>query len=163
MRSIHPTAEIIEEVGSGLNFKRKKLLSVLERAMQGEKFSLVVAHRDRLARFGFQLIDFIIRHAGGEIVVLDDATASAEQELTTDLLAILHHFSCRMQGARSHQGCKSGHKEDSDLPDGAAKADVHALVRGFKESLQRHGGDVELDIEAGSLDECGEKDSCRTA
>lgn len=148
MRELYPEAEVVQEVGSGLNFKRKQLLALLERAMRGEQLTLVVAHRDRLARFGFQLVDFIIRQSGGQILVLDEATGSPEQELTQDLLSILHHFSCRMHGARSHKR----HKENKDLPDTGSEAAVPDLVWGFKESLQQHCRDAEQDGQTSTLD-----------
>lgn len=102
MREKFPEAEIVQDIGSGLNFKRKGLRSLLDRAMQGDKLSLVVAHRDRLARFGFELIEFIIKQAGGEILVLDRTEHSPERELTEDLMAILTVFSCRMHGLRRY-------------------------------------------------------------
>ena len=57
MRSLYPNAEIIRDIGGGLNWKRQGLLSILERIHRGDKLPLVVAHRDRLARFGFELIE----------------------------------------------------------------------------------------------------------
>ena len=57
MRSLYPNAEIIRDIGGGLNWKRQGLLSILERIHRGDKLTLVVAHRDRLARFGFELIE----------------------------------------------------------------------------------------------------------
>lgn len=103
MREKYHQAEIIKDIGSGLNFKRKGLLSILERAMLGDSIKLVVAHRDRLARFGFDLIRHIIERNGGELVVLDQTTYSPEEELTQDLLNILHVFSCRMHGLRNYK------------------------------------------------------------
>jgi putative resolvase len=103
MREKHPQAEIIKDIGSGLNFKRTGLLSLLERAMQGDSLQLVVAHRDRLARFGLDLIKYIIEKNGGELVVLDQTTYSPEEELSQDLLNILHVFSCRMHGLRNYK------------------------------------------------------------
>ena len=103
MREKHPQAEIIKDLGSGLNFKRKGRLSLLERAMQGDSLQLVVAHRDRLARFGLDLIKYIIEKNGGELVVLDQTTYSPEEELSQDLLNILHVFSCRMHGLRNYK------------------------------------------------------------
>jgi putative resolvase len=102
MREKFPSAQIIQDIGSGLNFKRKGLRSILERAMCGDKLTLVVAHRDRLARFGFELIEFVIQKTGGEILVLDRTEHSPERELTEDLLAILTVFSCRMHGLRRY-------------------------------------------------------------
>lgn len=59
MREKFPNAEIIKDIGSGLNFKRKGLRTILQRLLQGDKFTLIVAHRDRLCRFGFELIEFL--------------------------------------------------------------------------------------------------------
>lgn len=112
MRQNFPQAEIIQDVGSGLNFKRKGLQTILQRLMQGNKFTLIVAHRDRLARFGFQLFEYMFEQNGGEIMVLDKLEVSPQQELTEDLLAILHVFSCRMHGLRRYE---TQIKEDKDL------------------------------------------------
>lgn len=103
MQSREPSAEVVRDIGSGINFKRKGLKAILERAMQGERIKLVVAYRDRLARFGFDLIKQIIERAGGEIVVLDRSVFSPEQELTKDLVSILHVFSARLHGLRSYK------------------------------------------------------------
>jgi putative resolvase len=102
MQSLYPTAEIIKDIGSGINFKRKGLQSLLERLMRGNKFTLVVACRDRLARFGFELFQFMVEQNGGQIVVLDKTVYCPESELTQDLLSILHVFSCRMHGLRKY-------------------------------------------------------------
>jgi predicted site-specific integrase-resolvase len=103
MQTRYPEAEIIKDIGSGLNFKRKGLNAILERAMSGTNITLVVAHRDRLARFGYDLIRFIIERNGGKLVVLSEDTLSPEVELTKDLLNILHVFSCRMHGLRNYK------------------------------------------------------------
>lgn len=114
MRERYPNAEIIQDIGSGLNFKRKGLETILQRLMQGDKFTLIVAHRDRLCRFGFDLFKSMFDKNGGEIVVLDKSELSPQQELTEDLLAILHVFSCRMHGLRRYS---NQIKEDKDLSD----------------------------------------------
>lgn len=103
MSERYPNAEIIKDIGSGINFKRKGLKAILERAMSGDKLQVVVAHRDRLSRFGFDLIEWIITRSGGELVVLEQDTLSPEEELTRDLLSILHVFSCRMHGLRNYK------------------------------------------------------------
>ena len=64
----------------------------MERLNRGDKLRIVVAHRDRLARFGFELIRWMAEQNGGEIVVLGNTDYSPEQELTKDILAILHTF-----------------------------------------------------------------------
>lgn len=98
-----PGSEIIKDIGSGLNYKRKGLNSVLRRAMSGEAIKLVSAHKDRITRFGFELIALVIEENGGELVVLNQNNLSPEQELTADLLNILHVFSCRMHGLRNYK------------------------------------------------------------
>ncbi len=102
MQSLYPEAEIIRDIGSGINFKRKGLQSLLERLMRGDKFMLIVACRDRLARFGFELFEFMVEQNGGQIVVLDKTVHCPESELSSDLLSILHVFSCRMHGLRKY-------------------------------------------------------------
>ncbi|WP_202985576.1 IS607 family transposase [Thiospirillum jenense] len=103
LRNQYPQAEIIKDIGSGLNFKRKGLKTILERAMRGDCIQLVVAHRDRLSRFGYELIKQIIEFNGGELVVLDQSAYSPEHELIKDLLNILHVFSYRMHGLRNYK------------------------------------------------------------
>ena len=98
MRELYPDAEIVSDIAGGLNWRRKGLRAILERLHRGDKLEVVVAHRDRLARFGFELIQWLVEQNGGSIVVLNQPDASPESELTEDLLAILHTFSCRMHG-----------------------------------------------------------------
>jgi putative resolvase len=83
MRSIYPNAEVIRDIGSGINFKRKGLKALLDRLLEGDKLSLVVAHRDRLARFGFELIQYLVESNGGEVVVLDQTVHSPTEERQT--------------------------------------------------------------------------------
>jgi predicted site-specific integrase-resolvase len=103
LRNQYPNAEFVRDIGSGLNFKRRGLKTILERAMSGTHITLVVAHRDRLARFGIDLIRQVIEQNGGKLMVLDETLLSPEQELTNDLLNIVHVFSARMHGLRSYK------------------------------------------------------------
>ena len=121
IRERYPDAEIVADVAGGLNWKRRGLLSILERLHRGDKLELVVAHRDRLARFGFELIEWLVQQNGGSILVLNQSDGSPETELTEDLLAILHTFSCRMHGLRRYsaaiaqdQGLSEQQSEDPD-------------------------------------------------
>jgi predicted site-specific integrase-resolvase len=113
MRTRYPEHEIIRDIGSGLNFKRKGLKTLLESAIKGDVRQVVVAHKDRLSRFGNELIKWLIESHGGELLVLDEIKQSPEQELTRDLLTILHVFSCRLHGLRSYGNAI---KKDKDLP-----------------------------------------------
>ena len=79
----YPEAEIIRDFGSGINFKRKGLISILERVLRGDKLRVVVAHRDRLARFGGEVIQFLVEQNGGEVVVLDILLPTFESKQMT--------------------------------------------------------------------------------
>ena len=113
MRQQYPDAEIIKDIGSGLNFKRKGLQALLVRLMRGDKLTIIVACKDRLCRFGFELFEFMAEQNGGEVLVLDRVIYCPKTELTADLLAILHVFSCRMHGLRSYS---KKIKEDPSIP-----------------------------------------------
>ena len=103
MRERFPEYDIITDVASGLNFKRTGLRSLLERVLRREVKVVVVAHKDRLARFGFDLIQWLVESHGGTLVVLNDVSSSPADELTQDLLAVLTVFSCRMRGLRTYR------------------------------------------------------------
>jgi len=103
MQEKYPQATIMKDIGSGLNFKIKGLEAILARAMRGDKLKVVVAHQDRLARFGYELIRFIIESNGGQLVVLSENSLSPTEELTKDLLNIIHMFSYRMHGLRNYK------------------------------------------------------------
>lgn len=106
LASRYPNHVVVKDIASGINFKRKGLNSILELAMQRELGELVVAHKDRLARFGFELIESIIRKGGGTITIADgdkEETKSEAQELAEDLLAITHVFACKQMGRRRYR------------------------------------------------------------
>ncbi|MFH7024631.1 MAG: IS607 family transposase [Heteroscytonema crispum UTEX LB 1556] len=109
LRTKYPEAEIISEIGSGLNFRRKKFLSILERIISGDIQRLVVAHPDRLVRFGFELVKWLCEKFECELLVLNDRKLSPEAELIQDMLSIIHCFSSRLYGLRKY---KSKIKED---------------------------------------------------
>jgi predicted site-specific integrase-resolvase len=95
--------EWIKEVGGGMNFRRKRFLDLLDRIGRGEIARVLVAHKDRLVRFGFDLLDHLAREQGCEIVVVNQESLSPEQEMVEDLLAIVQTFSCRLYGMRKYK------------------------------------------------------------
>lgn len=107
---------IIQDVGSGINFKRKGLSSILDACVQRTIGDVVVAHRDRLSRFAFDLIELIIKKSGGTLTVLDnDGNKSSESELSEDLLSIIHIFNCRQMGKRSYKTRQIKDNQDKDI------------------------------------------------
>jgi excisionase family DNA binding protein len=103
LRSKYPNAEIISEVGSGLNFKRRKFLKILERIYSSDISTFVIAYPDRAVRFGFPLVEWLCQQGGIKLVVLNERKSSPEQELVEDILSILHCFSARLYGLRKYQ------------------------------------------------------------
>jgi putative resolvase len=92
---------LISDIASGINFKRKGIETILDTCLQRNIGEVVVAHKDRLSRFGFDLLRLIIEKSGGKITVIDcDENKSSEQELAEDLLSIIHIFSCKQMGKR---------------------------------------------------------------
>jgi len=107
---------IISDIGSGINFKRKGLSTILDSCLQRNIGEVVIAHRDRLCRFGYELIDQLVTRAGGKIKVIDDADNKTDsEELADDLLAIIHIFSCRQMGKRSYVSKQLQKSKDKDL------------------------------------------------
>lgn len=100
-----PNLKIIEDVGSGINFKRKGLLKIIQLAINGKLNKLIVAHKDRLARFGFELIDFIIKeYSNGEIIILNkEEDLEPEEEMVKDVLQIMNVFTAKMNGLRKYK------------------------------------------------------------
>ncbi len=98
-----PVDHWIEEIGGGMNFKRKHFLSLIDRIQRGEIQKLLIAHKDRLMRFGFDLFSHIALENGCEIVVVNQESLSPQQEMVEDLMAIVHTFSCRLYGMRKYK------------------------------------------------------------
>jgi len=95
--------EFIEEIGGGLNFKRPKFTALVDSVVADEVAMLVVAPKDRLARFGFELLQHLCRKHGSELLVLNTEKVSPEQEMVQDLMAITDCFSSRLYGLRNYR------------------------------------------------------------
>lgn len=103
LKSIYPNHDIITDIASGLNYKRKGLQKILDFANQGLVGEVVVTYRDRLCRFGFDLIEYVINSSGGKILVLNQLETSPQEEMVKDLTSIIHVFSCRLYGLRRYK------------------------------------------------------------
>lgn len=108
--------ETIQDLGSGLNYNKKGLQKLLKRILSGEVGRLVVTHKDRLLRFGSELVFAMCEEFETEVVIVNKSPEelSFEQELVQDMIELIQVFSARLYGARSHKNKK--------LIDGIAKA-----------------------------------------
>jgi len=95
--------EWISEIGGGLNFKREQFLKLVDAIIAGEVAVLLIAHKDRLARFGFSLLEHLCTTHDCRLLVMNTETLSPEQELVQDLMSIVHGFSSRLYGLRNYR------------------------------------------------------------
>ena len=119
----YPGHTVAKDVASGVNFKRPGLRALLERAIKGLVTEVVVMHRDRLARLGFDLLEFVFNKAGARVVVHSrDEGAETEHDLADDLLAVTTLFVASHNGRRAaknkkrrrEEGGSEGSKEDKN-------------------------------------------------
>ena len=94
---------VLEDIGSGLNYNRKKWNQLLLMCQKGEVKQILIAHKDRFIRFGYGWFEQFLKAFGVEIIVVNNETLSPEQELVQDLISITHVFSCRIYGLRKYK------------------------------------------------------------
>jgi len=99
----YPTFELITDIGSGINFKRKGLNSILDRLFNGTIKEIVVAHKDRLTRFGFELFEFMCKKFNTKLTVVDEEIKSPIEDLSEDLFSIITVFTARYNGIRKYE------------------------------------------------------------
>ena len=107
-----PNHQVVSDVGSGLNYKRKGLLVILQRLQDKSLEELVVASKDRLVRFGFELFEQMCKLAGTKLTVLDDDYKTPEGELADDLLSVVTVFATRRHGRRRYKRTNESKEED---------------------------------------------------
>ena len=95
--------EIMWDIGSGINYNKKALQKLILRIESGEVAKVVVLYKDRMIRFGFELIEFIAKLNQCEIEVIDKTEKTEEQELVEDMIQIITVFACRLQGKRANK------------------------------------------------------------
>jgi predicted site-specific integrase-resolvase len=101
------TYEVVSDLGSGMNYHKKGLVRLLNELVDGDVERLVITHKDRLLRFGAELVFAICEIKNVEVVIINrDEDRSFEQELAQDVLEIITVFSARLYGARSKKNQK---------------------------------------------------------
>ena len=95
--------QIISDIGSGINYKKRGLKELLKLVSTNQIDKLYISYKDRLVRFGYELIEEVCKLHGVEIVIINKSNEQTdEEELVEDILNIIHVFSCRMNEKRSH-------------------------------------------------------------
>ena len=102
------TYEVMTDLGSGMNYNKRGLQNLIQRICQGNIERLVIAHKDRLLRFGSEIIFSLCEQFGVEVVIINrgEKTVNFEEELVQDVLEIITVFSARLYGSRSHKNKK---------------------------------------------------------
>ena len=105
MKEKFPTHTIIQDIGSGLNYKRKGLQELMEKAINGEIEELVIAYKDRLTRFGYEMIEWLIsKYSNGKITVINkNEEETPVEELTKDIVSIMNVYVAKVNGLRKYK------------------------------------------------------------
>ncbi len=95
--------EVIEEIGSGLNYKRKLWNELIDQALKGDVSKVFISHKDRFIRFGYDWFANLLASHNVEIIVVNNESLSPQEEMVQDLISIIHVFSCRIYGLRKYK------------------------------------------------------------
>ena len=105
MKELYPKHIMIEDIGSGVNLNKRGIRKIIHLAIEGKINELVVAHRDRLTRFGFELIEEIIdKYSKGKIVILSEPEKlEPEEEIVKDIMSIMNVYVAKINGLRKYK------------------------------------------------------------
>mgnify|MGYP003558043434 FL=1 len=104
--------ETIKDVGSGLNYNRKKWNRLLDDCMKNEIDTIIISHKGRFVRFGYNWFERFLAKFDVKLIVVNNELHSPQEELVEDIISILHVFSCRLYGLRKY---KKRIKEDDEI------------------------------------------------
>jgi putative resolvase len=99
----YPNDIIYKDIGSGMNFKRKDFIKLMKEVKSERVSKIVIVHKDRLVRFGFDFIEEFCSWYGTNIEVLEEKEISKQDELVKDMIAIITSFSSKLYGMRSYK------------------------------------------------------------
>ena len=104
--------EVIEDLGSGLNYNRKKWNKLIDSCMTNEIGTIIITHKDRFIRFGYDWFERFLAKFNVKIIIVNNESLSPQEELVQDIISILHIFSCRIYGLRKY---KKKIREDEEV------------------------------------------------
>jgi len=161
LRQQCPRHEVISDIGSGLNYKRRGFSALLERVHAGTVGEVVVAHQDRLCRYGIELVEFLFEKTGTKLVVLDKtmdtSNASRQQELADDLLAVCNFFVAKHNGQRAAENRRKRKQASTEAASSKGeKEDEQEHVRGGEEAARRKVTKVSSVSQRATAEDAGE-------
>ena len=95
--------DVYSDIGSGLNYKRKNFIKLINEITTNKVNKIIIAHKDRLVRFGFEMIEQLCVDNNVELVIINDEKQSPQEEMVNDLMSIIHVFSSRLYGLRTYK------------------------------------------------------------
>jgi predicted site-specific integrase-resolvase len=112
LKTKYPTAELKSDIGSGLNYKRTGFRAILQSLFKGNIKEVVVAHKDRFTRFGFEFFEWLFNQFGAVITSLENEeyTEGTGDDLTDDLMSVITVFTARYYGSRKYKETKNNEK-----------------------------------------------------
>jgi putative resolvase len=121
LQDLYPSYTLVKDVGSGINFKRKGFLAILERVFSGVVKTVVVAHQDRWSRFGFEFFEWLFKEFGATLQSVDKSGNDPEEDITADIMEIFTVFTARYYGSRKYRKVDTN-DEDAHISDKEAEA-----------------------------------------
>lgn len=109
---------VVVDIGSGLNYKRKKWNILLDKVMNSEVDTIYITYKDRFIRFGFDWFEMFCGKFNTKIIVLNNQDLSPQEELVEDLISIIHVFSSRIYGLRKYKKKIAGDVDVNSIQDG---------------------------------------------
>jgi len=105
LKTKYPSYDLIEDIGSGINLTKRGILKIINLVIEGKIKELVITYKDRLARFGYELIEHIIKkYSNGKITIINENEhVEPEEEMVKDVLQIMNVFVAKMNGRRKYK------------------------------------------------------------
>ena len=105
MKKKYPEHTIIKDIGSGINMNRKGLKKIMELAIEGKIKEVVITYKDRLTRFGYDMVEWLIeKYSNGKIKIINKKEEETpEEEITKDILQIMNVYVAKINGMRSNK------------------------------------------------------------
>ena len=151
-REQFPNHVVVRDVASGLNFKRPGFLRLMDAVCAGGVAEVVVAHKDRLCRFAFDLVKWQIERFGGRVVVLDSSDRTPQEELCEDLCAVVTVFGARLHGMWRYETTKRRRTDDESATQQAAEVGVDGDGADVPEGARSKKRSRRADAAAGAAD-----------
>jgi predicted site-specific integrase-resolvase len=117
LKQLYPHHIVVKDIASGLNYKRRGLKALLDKCLRGVVSEVVVMHKDRLARYGVEIFEFLFEKTGVKFVVHRKSAPSDEDELAQDLLAITTVFCARHHGRRAAENRRKRRRQQDRVED----------------------------------------------